>query len=324
MDFETNMKQRVDTIEAVIREYMPKNPTFQKTVVEAMDYTMSAGGKRIRPLLMGSTFELFGGKGRVIAPFMAALEMIHTYSLIHDDLPALDNDDYRRGRKTAHIVYGEAMAILAGDSLLNYAYETAAKAFSVIDEESGFSDGRQEDNCAFTEEQYLAVRKELEYRRNVEKAMQILASKPGIYGMIGGQVADVELTGTRLNEEQLAYIYENKTGALIEAAMMIGAVLAGADDEGIEKIQKVAYNIGMAFQIQDDILDETATFEELGKPIHSDEKNEKVTYVTIHGIEKASEEVERLSEAAIESLQSIDGDSDFLVELVRYLIHRKN
>ena len=324
MDFETNMKQRVDTIETVIREYMPKNPTLQKTVVEAMDYTMSAGGKRIRPLLMGSTFELFGGKGRVIAPFMAALEMIHTYSLIHDDLPALDNDDYRRGRKTAHIVYGEAMAILAGDSLLNYAYETAAKAFSVIDEESGFSGGREEDGCAFTEEQYLAVRKELKYRRNVERAMQILASKPGIYGMIGGQVADVELTGTRLNEEQLAYIYENKTGALIEAAMMIGAVLAGADDEGIEKIQKVAYNIGMAFQIQDDILDETATFEELGKPIHSDEKNEKVTYVTIHGIGKAGEEVERLSEDAIESLQSIDGDSDFLVELVRYLIHRKN
>lgn len=209
MDFETTMKQRVDTIEAVIREYMPKNPTFQKTVVEAMDYTMSAGGKRIRPLLMGSTFELFGGKGRVIVPFMAALEMIHTYSLIHDDLPALDNDDYRRGRKTAHIVYGEAMAILAGDSLLNYAYETAAKAFSIIDEEAGFS-GSREDGCEFTEEQYFAVRKELEYRRNVERAMQILASKPGIYGMIGGQVADVELTGTRLNAEQLVYIYENK------------------------------------------------------------------------------------------------------------------
>lgn len=323
MDFETTMKQRVDTIEAVIREYMPKNPTFQKTVVEAMDYTMSAGGKRIRPLLMGSTFELFGGKGRVIVPFMAALEMIHTYSLIHDDLPALDNDDYRRGRKTAHIVYGEAMAILAGDSLLNYAYETAAKAFSIIDEEAGFS-GSREDGCEFTEEQYFAVRKELEYRRNVERAMQILASKPGIYGMIGGQVADVGLTGTRLNAEQLVYIYENKTGALIEAAMMIGAVLAGADDEGIEKIQKVAYNVGMAFQIQDDILDETATFEELGKPIHSDEKNEKVTYVTIYGIEKAGEEVERLSEDAIEMLQSIDGDSGFLVELVRYLVQRRN
>lgn len=324
MNFETNMKQRVDTIEAVIRAYMPQNPTFQKTVVEAMDYTMSAGGKRIRPLLMGSTFELFGGKGKVINPFMAALEMIHTYSLIHDDLPALDNDDYRRGRKTAHIVYGEAMAILAGDSLLNYAYETAAKAFSVIDEETGFSGGGEKDSCEFTEEQYFAVRKELEYRRNVERAMQILASKPGIYGMIGGQVADVELTGTRLNEKQLVYIYENKTGALIEAAMMIGAVLAGADDEGIEKIQKVAYNIGMAFQIQDDILDETATFEELGKPIHSDEKNEKVTYVTIYGIEKAGEEVERLSEEAVEILQSFDGDSAFLVELVRYLVQRKN
>lgn len=325
MDFETEMKKRTDRIETIIHRYMPQNPTFQKTVIEAMNYTMSAGGKRIRPLLMESTYELFGGKGKVVAPFMAALEMIHTYSLIHDDLPALDNDDYRRGRKTAHIVYGEAMAILAGDSLLNYAYETAAKAFTIIDEEMGLIYNvmdRGDDD--FAEEGYLTVKKELKFRRNVEKAMQILASKPGIYGMIGGQVADVELTGLRLNEEQLTYIYENKTGALIEAAMMIGAVLAGADDDGIEKIQKVAYNIGMAFQIQDDILDETATFEELGKPIHSDEKNEKVTYVTIHGIEEAGKEVERLSGNAIRLLQSLHGSSDFLVELVKYLIHRKN
>lgn len=306
MEFEKEMKEKVSAIETIIQEYMPKNPTFQKTVIDAMNYTISAGGKRIRPLLMSSTYELFGGDGEVVKPFMAALEMIHTYSLIHDDLPALDNDDYRRGRKTAHIVYGEAMAILAGDSLLNYAYETAAKAFSIPDH------------------QCQDLKNELKNRRNIEKALQILAAKPGIYGMIGGQVADVELTGIRLNKEQLTYIYANKTGALIEAAMMIGAVLAGADDNGIEKIQKVAYNIGMAFQIQDDILDETATFEELGKPIHSDEKNEKVTYVTIYGIEEAGKEVERLSEEAVALLQSIDGNSEFLVELVRYLIHRKN
>lgn len=321
MDFEKEMKQRVQVIEAVICDYMPKNPVFQKTVFEAMDYTMSAGGKRIRPLLMNSTYALFGGNNDLVKPFMAALEMIHTYSLIHDDLPALDNDDYRRGRKTAHIVYGEAMAILAGDSLLNYAYETAAKAFDMIDSTKYRIAGAQ--SSAF-KESYQALENELQYRKCVEKAMQILANRSGIYGMIGGQVADVELTGMHLNKEQLTYIYKNKTGALIEAAMMIGAVLAQADDNGIEKIQKVAYNIGMAFQIQDDILDETATFEELGKPIHSDEKNEKVTYVTIHGIQESGRIVEQLSEEAVALLQSIEGDSEFLAELVRYLIHRKN
>lgn len=306
MDFEQKMKEKVETVETVIKEYMPSEASFQKTVIDAMDYTMSAGGKRIRPVLLNSTYELFGGKDEVVKPFMAAIEMIHTYSLIHDDLPALDNDDYRRGRKTAHIVYGVAMAILAGDSLLNYAYETAAKAFTILEKE------------------WDSPEQELQCRKNVEKALQILAQKPGIYGMIGGQVADVELTGTHLTEQQLTYIYENKTGALIEAAMMIGAVLAGAADKAIEKIQKVAYNIGMAFQIQDDILDETATFEELGKPIHSDEKNEKVTYVTIHGIDQAVKEVERLSEEAVSLLQSVDGDAEFLIELTRYLIHRKN
>lgn len=306
MDFEQEMKGRITAIEAVIKNYMPSESSFQKTVIDAMEYTMSAGGKRIRPLLLSSTYELFGGKDEVVKPFMAAIEMIHTYSLIHDDLPALDNDEYRRGRKTAHIVYGDAMAILAGDSLLNYAYETAAKTFTLLDKE------------------WPSIEEELQCRKNVEKALQILATKPGIYGMIGGQVADVELTGTHLSEQQLTYIYENKTGALIEAAMMIGAILAGATEQGIEKIQKVAYNVGMAFQIQDDILDETATFEELGKPIHSDEKNEKVTYVTIHGINRAIKEVERLSEEAINFLRDLDGDSEFLIELVRYLIHRKN
>ena len=310
------MKERVQQIEQIINQYMPKEQSFQKTVIEAMEYTMSAGGKRIRPLLMQETCRLFGGEEQLVEPFMAAIEMIHTYSLIHDDLPALDNDDYRRGRKTAHIVYGEAMAILAGDSLLNYAYETAAKAFTMINQV-------QQEN-AEVEDLYEQLMREVQLRRNLERAMQILSSKPGIYGMIGGQVADVELTGTQLTDEQITYIYENKTGALIEASMMIGAVIAGADECEIEKIQRIAYNVGMAFQIQDDILDETATFEELGKAIHSDEKNGKVTYVTIHGIEQSKKEVERLSNEAIMLLQSIDGESQFLEELITYLINRKN
>lgn len=308
MDFTKELKDRVTQIEKIIENYMPKDATLQKTVTDAMNYTMSAGGKRIRPLLMSETYRLFGGTEELIEPFMAALEMIHTYSLIHDDLPALDNDDYRRGRKTAHVVYGEAIAILAGDSLLNYAYETAAKAYALIP----ISDIEDAD----------AMQRELLQRRSVDRAMAVLAAKPGIYGMIGGQVADVELTGTKLTKEQLVYIYENKTGALIEAAMMIGAILAGASEKDIVKVEEAAYNIGMAFQIQDDILDETATFEELGKPIHSDEESGKVTYVTIHGIDESGKEVSRLSNEAIAMLENMGEDAEFLVELTRSLIHR--
>lgn len=308
--FAEELKQQVDIVENIIKKYMPQEESFQKTVIEAMNYTMSAGGKRIRPLLMMKTYDFFGGKDVYIEPFMAALEMIHTYSLVHDDLPALDNDDYRRGRHTAHIVYGEAMAILAGDSLLNYAYETAAKAFSMI--ETG------------NPETMHSLEEELATRKQMECAYQVLTHNPGIYGMIGGQVADVELTGKRLTEEELDYIYCNKTGALIEASMLIGALLAGVKDDRIEKLKKVAYNIGMAFQIQDDILDETATFEELGKPIHSDEKNEKTTYVSVHGLEASKEAVKRLSEDAVSILSSMDGDGTFLINLIEYLVNRNN
>lgn len=319
MEFEQQMTEKVQYVEHVLRAYMPEEKSFQKTVIDAMDYTMSAGGKRIRPVLMQSVYELFGGCEEYVEPFMAAIEMIHTYSLIHDDLPALDNDDYRRGRKTAHIVYGEAMAILAGDSLLNYAFETAAKTFLMVAEPISLEDSRVQD-----EDKISLLLEELKIRRNLERAMEVLAEKPGIYGMIGGQVADVELTGSVLTKEQLYYIYENKTGALIEASMLIGAILAGASEADLSKIEKAASNIGMAFQIQDDILDETATFEELGKPIHSDEKNEKVTYVTIHGINEAKAVVERLSNEACSLLETINGDSTFLKNLILYLIHRKN
>lgn len=317
MDFTQELKEQAEYVDGLLSKFMPKEKTYQKTVIEAMGYTIFAGGKRIRPILMKAVFDLLGGEGECIEPFMAAIEMIHTYSLVHDDLPALDNDDYRRGRKTAHIVYGEAMAILAGDGLLNYAYETAARAFFMED----VSEPDLEKKPEKIQIAYLKDR--LEHKKNLEKAMQLLTAKPGIYGMIGGQVADVELTGTQLNEGQLTYIYENKTGALIEASMLIGAALANASEMQIENIRKIAYNIGMAFQIQDDILDETATFEELGKPIHSDEKNDKVTYVTLHGIEASKQEVEKLSKEAVDILDSFDGDTEFLKNLINYLIHRE-
>lgn len=307
---EQEIKDAIREVETMITRYLPKEATYQKIVQDAMEYTFMAGGKRIRPLLMLSVYRMLGGSESVIEPFMAAIEMIHTYSLIHDDLPALDNDDYRRGRKTAHVVYGEAMAILAGDALLNYAYETAAGAFGQIPE-------------AETEDA-AGICRELELRKRVEKAMEILAAKPGIYGMIGGQTVDVALNGQEPSAEEMLYIYENKTGALIEASMTIGAVLAGAAPAVVEMIEKVAYNIGMAFQIQDDILDETATFEELGKPIHSDEKNHKVTYVTIHGLEDSKLMVEQLSREAASYLEQIDGDETFLKQLIEFLIDRKN
>lgn len=288
------MNERVQEIEAVLHKYMPKPEGYAKTVLSAMNYTVDAGGKRLRPMLMQETYRMFGGTGTVIEPFMAAIEMIHTYSLVHDDLPALDNDDYRRGRKTAHIVYGEAMAILAGDALLNYAYETAAKAF------------------AMTDDLEAAV-----------KAYTVLTQKPGIYGMIGGQTADVELTGQPLTEEELEYIYENKTGALIEASMMIGAILAGASIDAVKEIERLAGIVGRAFQIQDDILDIEGNEAELGKPLHSDEENGKVTYVTLHGMVQAKAEVENLSQEAVRILDSFPEENAFLRELILALVHRR-
>ena len=256
------IEKRTKEVEEVVYSFLPEEAGYQKTVISAMNYTMRAGGKRLRPMLMDETYRMFGGSDRsLIEPFMAAIEMIHTYSLIHDDLPALDNDDYRRGRKTAHVVYGEAMAILAGDALLNYAFETAAKAFK----------GTEED-----------IR--------TARAFRILSAKPGIYGMIGGQTADVESEHQEIPFEELLFIHENKTAALIECAMMIGAVLAGASPEEVDVVEQIARKTGMAFQIQDDILDLTSTREELGKPVGSDEKNEKNTYVSMKGLEQSGKD----------------------------------
>lgn len=313
MNFKEEFEKRVDNIERVIRDYLPEETGYQKTVLEAMNYSVLAGGKRLRPMLMEETFRLFGGKNEEeIEPFMAAMEMIHTYSLVHDDLPAMDDDEYRRGRKTTHVVFGEAIGILAGDGLLNFAYETACKAYQR---------NLYEENLDSLDETTLLDR--IKYCNRFMKAMTILAKKPGIYGMLGGQVIDVEATGKSIDKSRLDVIYEWKTGALIEASMMIGAIIAGASDVEVEIVKKIALSIGLAFQIQDDILDETSTMQVLGKPIHSDEKNEKTTYVTLFGIDKAKEFVEELSGQAIEQYKSLNKENEFLEALIYFLIDRK-
>ena len=285
---------RKKEVEQIVTSFLPKEEGYQKTILEAMNYSVSAGGKRLRPMLMLETYRMFGGTSKVIEPFMAAIEMIHTYSLIHDDLPAMDNDEYRRGRKTTHVVYGEAMAILAGDALLNYAFETAASAF-VLDE----------GNPA------------------IGKAFMILASKAGVYGMIGGQVVDVESEGKEIDADTLKFIHIHKTSALLESAMLIGAVLAGASEQQQRTVELAARELGLAFQIRDDILDVTGNQEVLGKPVGSDAKNEKATYVTYEGLKKAQEDVKRYSKHAVNLLESLVVKNEFLIHLVEYLIHRE-
>lgn len=293
-DFQRQMKEKVEDIEKMLQEYLPKQKGYQSVIMEAMGYSLMAGGKRLRPMLMMETYRLFQGSCKAIRPFMAAIEMIHTYSLVHDDLPALDNDDYRRGRKTTHIVYGEDMGILAGDALLNYAFETAFRAF-VTDPQDSLLIGR---------------------------ALGVLGKKAGIHGMIGGQVIDVKETGHVVSKEVLDTIYVLKTSALIEASMMIGAIFGGASEEEVKKVEKIARYVGLAFQIQDDILDVTSTEEVLGKPIHSDEKNEKTTYVSMMGIEGAKKIVEEYSASAIDLLHQLSGKNEYLEQLLLELIHR--
>ena len=297
MDFSFELTNRVEKIEELIKKYLPIEEGYSKIVKEAMNYSVLAGGKRLRPMLMKETYELFGGNQTEIEPFMAAIEMIHTYSLVHDDLPCMDNDEYRRGRKTTHAVYGEGMAVLAGDALLNYAFETACKSFAISDDPL-----------------------------KVGRALTILAGKSGIYGMIGGQTADIlaeSYKENQITEELLLYIHENKTAALIENAMMVGAILAGANQESINIVEKIGYNIGIAFQIQDDILDITGTLEELGKPIGSDIKNNKVTYVTLNGMDQSIKDVDKLSNEAVSLLEQLTSENEFLKELIIHLINRK-
>ena len=297
VNFQDELKKRTEEIEAVLKSYLPREEGFAKTMAQAMNYSVLAGGKRLRPMLILETCRMFGGEDKLAYPFMAAMEMIHTHSLVHDDLPALDNDDYRRGRLTTHKVYGEAMGVLSGVALMNYAYEVMLTAFDLAEDEKA--------------------------RARVIKALKVMSHKTGLYGMLGGQSVDVENDGKPMSREMINYIYENKTSALIEGSMMAGAILGGASAEEVAVVEKAASGIGLAFQIQDDILDVTSTAEELGKPIHSDEKNHKTTYVTLMGIEKASQQVAELSEEAVKLLEGLNKKNEFLFTLVKELVGRR-
>ena len=307
--FEIKRQERIEAAEHIITSYLPREEGRQKTVIEAMNYSVLAGGKRLRPVLMREAYFMFGGRNEmIIGPFMAALEMIHTYSLVHDDLPALDNDEFRRGKKTTHAVYGPGIATIAGDGLLNFAFETALQAAQ---------------ECKDLPEYDGSV------SSRMLAALTILAEKAGIYGMIGGQCADIEAENRQdVTPDDLLFIHENKTGALIGSALMIGAILAGASASDVHKMEQIGQNIGVAFQIQDDILDVIGDQDKLGKPIGSDEKNDKTTYVTFYGLDKSKEEVARLSDEALEllrELESQEGHEDiFLEELITWLIHRDN
>ena len=292
MDFKTELSLRTEETEKIIKSFLPEETGFQKTIFEACNYSVNAGGKRLRPIIMKETAALCGGAAETqIGPFMAAIEMIHSSSLVHDDLPCMDNDRLRRGRLSTWAEFGEDMGTLAGDGLMIYAFETACKSDAPAD-------------------------------RKLE-AIRILSEKTGIYGMIGGQTVDVELTGGSPSKEELLFIYRLKTGALLEASFMIGAVLAGADSETVEKLERAAGLIGLAFQIRDDILDEISTAEELGKPIGSDAENNKITWLTYYGMEQSEKDVRSYTEEAMQIIKGI-GDNTFLEELLGYLVSRKN
>lgn len=301
MNFNDELKARTAHVNAVLRDYLPQEKGFQKTVIEAVNYSMEAGGKRLRPMMMECTYQMYGGRGTVIGPFMAAMEMIHNSSLIHDDLPALDNDAMRRGRKTTHKEFGEPLAIMAGDVLLNYAYETAFRAFDQVlkadDPVSGYT--------------------------RVAEALRVLAFKSGINGMLGGQSCDVEHDGQALTENQVEFINKTKTGALIEGSLMIGAILAGAGSDQVRKLEEIGSDIGLAFQIRDDILDVTGNEQETGKPIGSDVRNKKTTYISLFGVQAGRHKVEQLSERALGTFDSLNAEHGFLRQLLEELATRR-
>lgn len=293
MDFSLELDIRIKKIEEEIKSYLPCEEGYQINLFKSMNYSFNSGGKRLRPILLMESFRLCGGIGNDYIPFSAAIEMIHTYSLIHDDLPALDNDDLRRGMPTNHMVYGEAMAILAGDGLLNHAYETM-----------------------------LGESMKLENPVYGLKASYEISKAAGIYGMIGGQVVDVESENKLIDIDKLEFIHQNKTAKMIVASMRAGAILAGCDKTILEKITRYSMNIGLAFQIVDDILDIEGDANILGKPIGSDIENNKSTYPSLIGLDKSKKEAKNLISQAKEVISDIEG-SEFLISLADYVYNRK-
>ena len=286
-------KLRTEQINDDLKVYLPEETGEESILCEAMNYSVIVGGKRLRPMLLLESCKMFGGKEEDAKPFAVAMELIHTYSLVHDDLPAMDNDQFRRGNLTTHAKYGHALGILAGDGLLNYAFEVMSNAV--------YNGGKKE-----------------------ALAMKIIAEKAGIRGMIAGQTVDVCMTGKELNTELLEYINLRKTSALLAASLMAGAAVAGASSEEIRICEQVGNAVGIAFQIRDDILDVISDTKTLGKPVHSDEKNNKNTYVALMGLEKANEAVEEYSREAVRLLETLPYENEFLKELLMSLVGRSN
>lgn len=300
-DYSTQLKDRIDYANSVINSYLPREEGYLSELVAAMKYSVQAGGKRLRPVFIDSVFRLMGGADKRREPFMAAMEYLHTYSLVHDDMPEIDNDDMRRGMPTTHKRFGTACGLLAGDGLLHWSVQIALKAFDYAEDEF-------QKDC-------------------IIRAFKIFSEKSGPYGMLGGQSVDVLFTGQNPDRERLDYIYRLKTCALIEGSMMIGAALAGVNKEYIEQFEQIGHCVGMAFQIQDDILDLVGNEQTLGKPLGSDEKNGKTTYVSLFGIDAAKTEVKRLSDEALHILDNLDCRSQneqyFLKELIEGLVGRE-
>jgi len=293
-----------NSIDEVLLNYLPVNESNNnKKVIDAMRYSFTVGGKRIRPMLMYAGFKLIGRdetEQKWLEPYMSAMEMIHTYSLIHDDLPAMDDDAIRRNKPTCHIYFDEATAILAGDGLLNRAFEV------------------------MSETAYNALDEDMLLGKRLIKGMKIIGTCSGIHGMIGGQAADIKYETEPLSTpEDLDYIHKNKTGAIIWGSLAVGGIIAGADQEEEQKLKRIGECIGLAFQIQDDILDQIGNEELLGKPIGSDVKNGKKTYVTFHGMDKSKADVDVLLDKAIALVDAFKGNKALLVDLIRFMKDRK-
>ncbi|MBZ4644745.1 MAG: Polyprenyl synthetase [Clostridia bacterium] len=295
MDFKQKLMDKINLVDKYLEIYLPERENYQKNIYHAMKYSIFAGGKRLRPVITLACCEIVGGNEILAIPFGCAIEMIHTYSLIHDDLPAMDNDDYRRGKLTNHKVFGEAIAILAGDALLN-------KAFEIMTEES--------------------LKNNIDLRRAMH-AMSVIAKASGSEGMIGGQVVDLEAENKTIDRQHLEYMHLHKTGALIMAAAEAGAIIGGAAEDELQALKTYSKNIGLAFQIKDDILDIEGVQEKLGKPTGSDINNNKSTFITLMGMDKSKTLVESLTQEAIEQLKIFDDRACFLTQLAQYLVNRE-
>lgn len=291
VDFMEELVVKSNLVNDELEKYLKKDECPEKVLNEAVKYSLMAGGKRIRPVLIMSAYTLFRDGYEHVLPFAVAMEMVHTFSLIHDDLPGIDNDDYRRGKPTNHKKYNEATAILAGDSLLNYAYNLI------------IHDINNSDEC------------------KLEKLQALQELSEGIDRMIAGEYVDTEFEGKEISSQYLEYMHENKTGALIKASVRIGAIMAGADNESINKLTRYAEKIGLAFQIKDDILSEIGDSKELGKPVGNDRERGKCTYTTKYGLEEAQKMLNDITEEAVNIISSFD-NGEFLKELALYVANR--